>query len=685
MSNYSNKFGVYTKSFGSNLPSWWGRPRSIPQMTNWQYEYFPSEFKSNYWGLRGTDHRTYYPGEEFIVWGSWALNSAYGPTAYMPFFTLSHPDANTSNKQATLQSLLIQPTDARYNNAFNYQASGQISMNMVQVGKFAEKATFDAAQTTMGLDLSKPFVLGLSGYNAAESLSAGSYSSFVQGMTSTVEIFIYGTGPTTTVDCSMQFRQITATANPDSDSTIALNNYIDLTNRRGSFARGTSPGATSGGYISLSSNTIYNCHGSVFDGCGESIFYFPEGVTTQNIEIRNGTFINFKGLASVQGGMRDTSRITFRKCTFVDGDLGVDMIGATRMRFTDTHFLDCDFVRARVGYMSEAQNCMFRNCTFFQKYKKTAAHPVYLTSGNAVSFVQCVFDSTERGVIMSAYIADAAATTGASEAEIKKWLATGAMSATAGYGSAPKFGKIRGYHTNYLFFGNHFDNIKFCPNGGENIMVEGFGSASSNYNNGGVYNSLFSGNVHTNTNGWPVSAYFAGFHNNLIYSTLSDSTGTVTFSYGAQGDSYGVEDTETVLDNQFLTTQQNNYIWRSQFRGNAARGSLEFGRAAQNNKVYQCAFVNPEICNFNDYSYTPWFYQHLPAGTNLPTGVEPPYGRLPPAVTGNFSVIKNSGTGNSMVDCSIIVESSAMNPVYLRDGISWKTFDGVQIRSPITY
>ena len=559
-------------------------------------------------------------------------------------------------------------------------------MNGIKVGKIADKATFDAANQTLNLDLSKPFVLGLSGYDSTAAKAGGSSLSFAQGMTSTVEIFIYATGPTNMVDCTMQFRQITATANPDSDLTIASNNYTDLANRKGSFARGTSPGSTSGGYISLSSNTIYNCHGSVFDANGESIFYFTEGVTTQNIEIRNGTFINAKGLASVYGNLRDTSRITFRKCTFVDSILGQDMVGATRMRFTDTHFIDCDFVRSSMGYMSEPQNCMFRNCTFFQKYRKESNHPVYITSGDAVSFIQCTFDSTDRGVIMSAYIADAAATTGASEADIKKWLATGAMSATAGYGSSPKFGKVRGYHTNYLFFGNHFENIKFSPNGGENIMVEGPGSASSNYNNGGVYNSLICGNVHTDNFGWPVAAYFGGFHNNLIYSILSDSTGTVTFTANmAQGNSYGIEDTETVLDSQFLTTQQNNYIWRSQFRGNAARGSLEFGRSAQNNKVYQCAFLNPAVCNFNDYSYVPWWYQHLPAGTNVPTGVEPPLGRLPPAVTGNFSVIKNSGTGNSMVDCSIICEGTGLTAVYLRNGISWKTFDGVQIKTPLVY
>ena len=315
-------------------------------MPYWQYEYFPSEFKSNYWGLRGTDHKTYYPGEEVIVWGSWALGSYYDtPTGYLPFFTLSHPDANTANKQATLQSLFTQPTDARYNNAFNYQSGQNISMNGIKVGKIADKATFDAANQTLNLDLSKPFVLGLSGYDSTAAKAGGSSLSFAQGMTSTVEIFIYATGPTNMVDCTMQFRQITATANPDSDLTIASNNYTDLANRKGSFARGTSPGSTSGGYISLSSNMIYNCHGSVFDANGESIFYFTEGVTTQNIEIRNGTFINAKGLASVYGNLRDTSRITFRKCTFVDSILGQDMVGATRMRFTDTHFGKVEGVR----------------------------------------------------------------------------------------------------------------------------------------------------------------------------------------------------------------------------------------------------------------------------------------------------------------------------------------------------
>lgn len=140
----------------------------------WQYEYFPSEFKSNYWGLRGTDHKTYYPGEEVMVWGSWALSSDYNnPTGYLPFFTLSHPEANTANKQATLQSLFTQPTDTRYNNAFNYQGGQNISHNFVKVGKLADKATFDAANQTLNLDLSKPFVLGLSGYDSTAAKAGG--------------------------------------------------------------------------------------------------------------------------------------------------------------------------------------------------------------------------------------------------------------------------------------------------------------------------------------------------------------------------------------------------------------------------------------------------------------------------------------------------------------------------------
>jgi hypothetical protein len=691
-------FGISIKPFGDALPRWWGRPKfrsgsqeSPPMSQYWQYESFPSEFKSNYWGLRGTDHKTYFPGEEVMLWGTWSPNSGYNtPTGYLPTFTLSHPDADTSTKQEGVQKLLLQPTDARFNNAFNLQVNSggtDPTLTFLKVAKIVEKSdltTYFNTYGLTGLDLTKPFVLGLSGYNTAAHQSGGAALSFAKGMTSTVEVFINPTGPTNQVDCSMQFRQITATANPDSNGTIALNNYNDLVSRKASFAK---VNATASGYIELSSNNIYNCHGSVFDGNGESIFYFADnGVTTQNIEIKNGTFINCRGIASVQGGLRKTSRITFRRCTFMDTILGSDMIGTTRMEFTDTHFIDCDFIRSSVGSVSNLKNCMFRNCMFYQKHKKASTHPIFINSGDAVSFVQCIFDSTDRGVIMSAYIADTSQLTGASESEIKKWLATGAIAATAGYASDSKFGSIRGYHTNYLFAMNYFDNIKFSPNGCENIMVEGGGCNNCNYNNGGTYNSLFLGNVHSHDNdGWPLSSFFAGFHNNIVYNTISESKGTLTFSYGAQGNSYGIEDTETVADNQFLTTQQNNFIWMSQFKGNAARGSLEFGRAAQNNKVYQSAFVNPAIGNFGLYFYTPWFYKHLPNMTNLPTGVEPPYGRLPPAVTGNFAVIRNLGTGNSMVDCSIVVEGMGLTAVHLRNGISWKAFDGVQINMPLTY
>ena len=695
-------YGIELNRFGSISPSWFGRPKKKlnfnfnfhqgVDMSAWQYEFYPNDLRTNFWGIRGTDHKTYNLGEDMLLWGVWGGAAGIGysvtPPGHDPFFVLSHPSATTQPQKNFVQQLLEQPNHGRYAREFGFNEYPNPSFGMVQLARFVTSLSASAMLTGafgVGVDdvtnaLKIPFVLGLSGYDSPAHKSAGSSTSFAFGCTSTQQIFLRNSaGPTNEVDCSMQFRKITATANPNLNyDPIGLGNYEMLISNMASFDR---LNATASGYISLTSNTIYNGHGSIFDAKNESIFYFAEGVTTENIEIRNATFVDADGLASVAGNMRNTSRITFRACNFSRCILGSNLDGGTRMRFNDIHFVDCKFDRSIMGVMAEAKHCSFKNCDFYGKHPTGGSLPIYIMSGNAVSFVQCSFDTTSRGILLAANIADSQAATGASELDIKKWIGTGSMSLTSAYSSGgnPALGSLRGYHSNYLVFANHFTNMRNCPNGGENFMIEGQGCASCNNNMGGLYNSVFSSNVHTEGDGWPYAAFFAGFHNNLIQNIISSSHGPVSLLHTAQGSF--PEDDFSVADDAFRTTQQNNFFFRCQFRGNAMRGSLDFGRSAQNNKIYQCAFVNPEITNIAEYDYNPLYYQHLPVGTNLPVNEF----RWLPALPGQFAMVRNSGTGNSMVDCSVVNEGSGMTAFYLRPGISWKTFEGVQVRIPLVY